>query len=82
MFEVILITIRVLSVRSTIIFCTLITIHIRYVSECLGGAVERSGPFGYELAAGELQRQLKSNTVPLGEITAGGFRHRALLFKV
>ena len=52
------------------------------MSEQLGGAVERSGPLGYELPAGYSQLQQKSNLVPLGELKAGAFQQRALLFKV
>ena len=54
----------------------------RYVSEQMGGAVERSGPLGYELPAGHVQHEQQNNLVPLGEIKIGAFQHRALLFKV
>ena len=56
--------------------------HTRYVADCLGGALERSGPFGYELPEGQVMREHQSVAVPIGEVKAGGFRHRALLFKV
>ena len=54
----------------------------RYVSDVLGGAVERSGPLGYELPAGYIQLDQKSNLVPLGHIKLGAFQQRTLLFKV
>ena len=53
----------------------------RYVCEQLGGAVERSGPLGYELPAGHIQVTQKSNLIPLGELKVGAFQQRALLFK-
>ncbi len=54
----------------------------RYVADSLGGALERSGPFGYELPSGQLMREQQSKAIPLGEVKAGGFQHRALLYKV
>lgn len=54
----------------------------RYVSDVLGGSVERSGPLGYELPAGYIQLDQKSNLVPLGQIKLGVFQQRTLLFKV
>lgn len=56
--------------------------HTRYVSDSLGGVVEKSGAFGFELPVGEMQRGRQSNVVPLGEVNSGVFQHRALLFKV
>ena len=54
----------------------------RYVCEQLGGAVERSGPLGFELPAGHIQVTQESNLVPLGGLKVGTFQQRALLFKV
>ena len=54
----------------------------RYVSDCMGGVVQRSGTFGFELPLGEVQKERQSNVVPLGEVGVGVFQHRALLFKV
>ena len=48
----------------------------------MGGAVERSGPLGYELPASHVQYEQQNNSVPLGEIKIGTFQQRALLFKV
>ena len=48
----------------------------------MGGPVERSGPFCFELPTGHKQLEKKSNLVPLGQIRQGSFQHRALLFKV
>lgn len=56
--------------------------HTRYVGDSLGGVVEISGAFGFELPVGEMQRGRQSNVVPLGEVNSGVFQHRALLFKV
>ena len=56
--------------------------HFRYVSEVLGGSVERSGPLGYELPAGYIQLDQNSNLVPLGQLKLGAFQQRTLLFKV
>ena len=57
-------------------------IHRRYVSEALGGAVERSGPLGYELPVSHIQFEQRTNLVPLGDLKLGAFQQRALLFKV
>ncbi|XP_064385237.1 armadillo repeat-containing protein 3-like [Halichondria panicea] len=54
----------------------------KYVADSFGGALERSGPFGFELPEGQLMREQQSIAVPLGEVKAGGFQHRALLYKV
>ena len=54
----------------------------RYVSDTMGGVVKKMGAFGYELLAGKTQQERQSNLLPLGEVTAGVFQHRALLFKV
>lgn len=48
----------------------------------MGGVVQRSGTFGFELPLGEVQKERQSNVVPLGEVGVGVFQHRALLFKV
>ena len=48
----------------------------------MGGVVKKVGVFGYELPAGEAQQERQSNLLPLGEVTAGVFQHRSLLFKV
>lgn len=56
--------------------------HSRYVSEQMGGAVERSGPLGYELPVSHVQYEQQNNLVPLGDIKTGAFQQRALLFKV
>ena len=40
------------------------------------------GALGFELPLGELQQHSQSQLVPLGEVAAGSFQHRALLFKV
>ena len=48
----------------------------------MGGVVKKVGAFGYELPAGESQQERRSNLLPLGEVTAGVFQHRSLLFKV
>lgn len=60
----------------------MLLLHARYVSEQLGGAVERSGPLGYELPASHIQFEHKSNLVPLGELKVAAFQQRSLLFKV
>lgn len=44
--------------------------------------MERSGPLGFELLAGHIQFDKKSNLVPLGELKVGAFQQRSLLFKV
>eukprot|EP00731_Ephydatia_muelleri_P015293 Em0008g1013a len=54
----------------------------RYVSDKMGGPVHKTGTFGFELSASEIQQRLHTNLVPLGEVKAGVFQHRALLFKV
>lgn len=54
----------------------------RYVSDKMGGPVQKTGTFGFELSASEIQQRLHTNLVPLGEVEAGVFQHRALLFKV
>ena len=56
--------------------------HYRYVSDILGGSVERSGPLGYELPAGYIQLDQNSNLVPVGQLKLGAFQQRTLLFKV
>ena len=56
--------------------------HYRYVSDILGGSVERSGPLGYELPAGYIQLNQNSNLVPVGQLKLGAFQQRTLLFKV
>ena len=56
--------------------------HYRYVSDVLGGSVERSGPLGYELPAGYIQLDQNSNLVPVGQLKLGAFQQRTLLFKV
>ncbi len=48
----------------------------------MGGVVAKAGTLGYELLAGEVQVKQQSNLLPLGEVTAGSFQHRSLLFKV
>lgn len=48
----------------------------------MGGPVHKTGTFGFELSASEIQQRLHTNLVPLGEVKAGVFQHRALLFKV
>lgn len=56
----------------------------RLVSEAMGGAVEmeKLHEFPWVLHLSELKFQLQSNVVPIGLITRGIYRHRALLFKV
>ena len=53
----------------------------RYVASCLGGKVEKSGPFCFELPVGRIQSENLSRLVPLGKLQQGTFQHRALLFK-
>ncbi|XP_064608678.1 LOW QUALITY PROTEIN: armadillo repeat-containing protein 3-like [Liolophura sinensis] len=56
----------------------------QYVSEKLGGAIERGqvSNFSWELPMSQVKFELKSNVVPIGKIKAGIHVHRALLFKV
>jgi HEAT repeat protein len=54
----------------------------RYVCDAMGGPIENVSAFHYELPVGEVQHELRSNLVPLGEVKKGVHRHRALLFKV
>ncbi|XP_060950018.1 armadillo repeat-containing protein 3 [Limanda limanda] len=55
----------------------------RMVSEAMGGAVEmeKMHAFPWVLHLSELKIQLQSNVIPIGLITRGIYRHRALLFK-
>lgn len=57
---------------------------LRYVSEKLGGAIERGqvSNFSWELPMSQVKFELKSNVVPIGKVKAGIHIHRALLFKV
>ena len=54
------------------------------VCEAMGGQIhpEKLGDFAYKFAITEKKMNLNSNIIPIGEITAGIFYHRALLFKV
>ncbi|XP_034428672.1 armadillo repeat-containing protein 3 isoform X2 [Hippoglossus hippoglossus] len=55
----------------------------RMVSEAMGGAVEmeKLHAFPWVLHLSELKFTLQSNVIPIGLITRGIYRHRALLFK-
>lgn len=61
-----------------------IVILCRFVSERMGGAVDKGSlaNFSWELSISNLKLQRQSNVLPLGSVTAGIFYHRALLFKV
>jgi len=54
------------------------------VCEAMGGQIqpEKLGDFAYKFSIIEKKMNLNSNIIPIGEITAGIFYHRALLFKV
>ncbi|KAK1172066.1 armadillo repeat-containing protein 3 isoform X1 [Acipenser oxyrinchus oxyrinchus] len=54
-----------------------------FVAEKMGGPVERDRlhEFFWELHVSELQFQLQSNVIPIGQIKKGTFYLRALLFK-
>lgn len=54
----------------------------RYVSDKMGGRVERTNALCYELGAAHLQTAKQSNFIPIGELEQGSFQHRALLYKV
>jgi len=54
------------------------------VCDAMGGQInpEKLGDFAYKFAITEKKLNLNSNIIPIGEISAGIFYHRALLFKV
>jgi len=54
------------------------------VCDAMGGQInpEKLGDFAYKFSITEKKMNLNSNIIPIGEITAGIFYHRALLFKV
>jgi len=54
------------------------------VCEAMGGQInpEKLGDFAYKFSITEKKMNLNSNIIPIGEISAGIFYHRALLFKV
>jgi hypothetical protein len=53
------------------------------VSNLMGGAIEESklSEFGYKFRTTEVKLRLESNVIPISQISAGTFYHRALLFK-
>lgn len=53
-----------------------------YVCNSLGGPVRETGNMTYDLPQSQLQKGVESNVVPLGNVTMGTYRHRALLYKV
>ena len=53
-----------------------------YVCNSMGGPVTASGNMPFELPQSELQKEAGSNVIAIGNITAGTYRHRALLYKV